>query len=189
MGQRFNLVVEKYYDNNLAKAAMALGLDRSTLSRYVSGRQPPRSVLLLLSQLHDIDIDWLTDGTELKIRFSDDQYTGAIARPIIDVPCERVPDGTTQGFRGEFRQVAPYHNVPDRYWLRLSSDVSALNLLARDYILMQTVVPRQGIHSDLGCLRVLRRGEALEAAVAINADIKCDVRVVAIAHLIERDLK
>jgi transcriptional regulator with XRE-family HTH domain len=185
---RFKLVVEELYKNNLAKAALALGLDRSTVSRYVSGRNPPLSILLLVSRLTNVDIDWLTKGTELKIRYAKENYSGEVSRPVISTPCAGAPDHTTPKFGMEFRQVAPAHNVPNRYWLRLTANIKALDLLKRDLVLMEAILPRSATPNDVGCLRIVLRGDQVEVAVLIQSDVKSDVQVLAFAHLVERDL-
>ena len=173
ISKRIEAVIERFYDGNVARAAHAMGVNRSTLTRYVLGAiEPTPQSLILLSKLHGLDLGWLQAGPGLEIKYDPTASSAVMTRPVTMAATSKVPNQNSPSFSGLFRQVMPFHNVADRYWFKINASIGDKQIAAGDYFLMRAVEPTPVTKNDIDQFFMLKRGDQVLFDVANSSDVK-----------------
>jgi hypothetical protein len=188
---RFRQVLDELYEDNLALTAASIGFDRSTLSRYKSGKTLiTQRLISALSNDKGVSQKWLQGGGGDKIEFTTHDEAGSdISRPVMLSPCERVPTRSTPGYIGLSRETAPFHNLKTKYWLVAQKDFIGQRVFAGDYVLVREINEGQAKDVDVGQLFVMRRDNKLVFEPVTEQDVANGVLLFGKAIMSERDLE
>jgi transcriptional regulator with XRE-family HTH domain len=188
---RFCQVLNEAYDGNLALMAASIGFDRSTLSRYKSGKTPVTQRLMsALANDKGVSLKWLQGGGGDKIEYTKVDEAGSdCSRPVMKTPCEYVPTRSTPGYNGLNRETAPFHNVKTKFWLIAQQNYIEQRVFAGDYVLIREINPGPAKDSDLGQLYIMRRDQNVVFEPVTEQDVKNGVMLFGKAIMCERDLE
>lgn len=164
-GRRLKSVLETVFAGNITVMANALGVDKSTCSRYVSGDTvPSRTVLLLLHEAHGIDLGWLEEGSADEVQWSGLSSSTAVRElglPVFAAPLESVPQPKSPGFLDKIVVVSPTFFKSTSYWVEIDRADPGESLARGDLVLIEPEKARAPEPSDPGRLLVVRRGTGL----------------------------
>ncbi|MGD0092639.1 MAG: hypothetical protein ABSE73_22225 [Planctomycetota bacterium] len=150
---RVRQVVDKVYGGSVARAAEALGTDRTVIHRACVGeRTLRRSSLMLLSRVAGVSLEWLESGGSETIQPAE---RSAEYLPVLCAPIAGPPRGSPQR-----RQCLPGHFQPGNYWL-LANKVPGFSA-ERWFLLVEPCSQRPVRVADMNKLRILKKGEDLK---------------------------
>ena len=189
---RFGKVLDEVYGGDTFKMAGALGIDRSSCSRYKHGRViPTRRTLASLASIAHISLEWLEHGGSDVIQFEELSSANAIDEfglPVFSAPLETKPSEQSPGRLGMNLVAIPPYFSEGRYWLKIGRGIEAASVVVGDYVLLETCEPRPANESDDSRIRVIRRGDAVVFDVVTNRDIEKRSKVLGAPVLLQRDL-
>lgn len=192
---RFNKVLAEVYGSNLQRMATALGIDRSTCSRYKTGVvAPSRRTLLALSREAGIDLEWLEHGGGNEIKFSEQSSSESIEAfglPVFSQPLEGPPIEKSPNRLGMALLAPPPYYQEGRYWVKVGRDLPQASLRAGDYVLLEPCPARTPDADDAERLFAIKREEKLHLDIIQPKDAKrqSGLKVLARSILVHRDLQ
>jgi len=189
--KRLRKVLEDLYGGSITEMAKAIGIDRSTLSRYKTGELAPSTkTLLAISKAAKIKLEWLQGQGADEIEFVPPEDLGdSTARPVLTIPSATAPTQETPGYQGLRRETAPYHCKRDRYWLLSGKELPKLAILKRDYLLVRVCEPREVSPCEVGTLCLVKRSDEVAVDLLGEKDKKnSNVKLCGHVVMVERDM-
>ncbi len=181
--KRFRLVLDTLYRSDAARMAQEMGVNRTTITRYINGDvTPTKKALHLLSLAKRIRLTWLLGDGGDSIEY-DNAFEFALPRLQSPIAGDSPIDSMSS------RQSIPFYCRPGMYYLHVNEEMKANGILVHDHCLIQQITPRPASECDCEKLRVVERTSKIQMAVVSIDDVKSSTLVHGILRRIERDFE
>jgi len=192
--RRFCQVLEQVYGGDLGRLAIDIGVDRSTCSRYRSGKTKlTRRSLQALSVKAQVNSAWLEKGGSDSIVWDipDKDNWRKYALPVFVRPLHDPPSNNPWGRTSLFLAVPPGLESCDRYWLQIDRDNPTWGALKGDFILLEYCRGKAVLSDYEGKLAAFKRedGQVILGTVPLPSCRGDDCAIYGRAILLYRDLE
>ena len=197
--RRFRRVFAEIFNGNAEELCRTLEVNRSTLTRYQSGKIPPsRKTLRKIAALKGVSFDWLLGfGSSEAIVFEKSPVLLDAAPsstpadktlPLTKTPSLEVPTSATPGFLGTRRDTIGFLYRATRYWLKAPHDCPSQFIRKGDYCLIETIPGRAATPCESSEMRVFTRNDVVVFDVLGAAEQNETRKIFGVLVRIERDL-
>lgn len=197
---RLKKVLNEVYHGNMTEMATAIGVNRTTLMRYVQGKLSMNwRTFVAISQIANIRLDWLERGvggpdiqyTELSSATSIEQF----GLPVFGAPLESAPSASSPNRLGMTLLAPPPYYGEKRYWVKMNRPLCGGAIIAGDHVLTEAIESRDPDADDVERLRVVKRGIKIQYDIVTTLDIQPSpsasnsVKICGLPIVLHRDLQ
>lgn len=174
--KRVKKVLDECFDGSVSGMAYAVGVDRTTCSRYKNGDVVPnRRTLIILGQATGVSLGWLENGPGDEIVWEEKSSSAAaedLKLPVLRAPVEELPKQDDPSHASmSFAPPPDFYNA-DRYWLWISNPIEAKGVQIGDFVLIERCEPRQVKSEDMDKLCALKRSGKHLLVVVADEDLR-----------------
>ena len=195
---RLKKVLREVYHGNMSEMGASIGVNRTTLLRYVQGKiSMNQRTFVAISQAAHIRLDWLERGIGgTEIQYTEVSSTTSMEQfglPVFGAPLESAPSDSSPNRLGMTLLAPPPYFGAKRYWVKMNRQLEAGAVIVGDYVLIEAIEARDPDDDDLNRLRVLKRANKVQYDIVTTLNTQANasnsIKICGMPILLHRDLQ